>query len=117
MPKLSGDSLKKMFVCQYCGKPFRTRQGLSGHIQWKHSAGTVSQYEDVSYLTAKANEWEKYGELMSISVEKTLAQQNILINWFEVSMLCKQLGIKLGNTDFKNYLVTALAHINASHSK
>ena len=36
MPKLSQDSLKKRFSCQYCDKSFRTRQGLSGHIQFKH---------------------------------------------------------------------------------
>jgi len=36
MPKLSDEALEKRFQCDYCGDTFRTRQGLSGHIQFKH---------------------------------------------------------------------------------
>lgn len=33
---LHKDPLNKNFPCKKCGKLFRTRQGLSGHIQFKH---------------------------------------------------------------------------------
>lgn len=114
MPKLSEDSLKKRFVCQYCGEPIRTRQGLSGHIQWKHAAGGVTQYEDLKYLSTKAHEWVKYGTIISLSPEEIRAQQNIIKNWPDVRFFCKHLDIKLSNSDFKNYLVTAMAQIHAN---
>ncbi len=114
MPKLSEDSLKKRFVCQYCGEPIRTRQGLSGHIQWKHATGGVTQHEDINYLSTKANEWVKYGTIIFLSPAEIHDQQNILKNWSNVRLFCKHLHIKLSNTDFKNYLVTAMAQIHTS---
>ena len=32
----ANDALYKGFTCQYCGKAFRNRSGLSRHIQFKH---------------------------------------------------------------------------------
>ena len=114
MPKLSEDSLKKRFVCQYCGKSIRTRQGLSGHIQWKHAAGGVSQHENLDYLATKANEWTRYRKQISLPPEETQIQHNIIMKWAEVRVFCMHFGIKLSNTDFKNYLVTAMAQTHAN---
>ena len=50
MPKLSKQTLEKRFSCSHCGQTFRTRQGLSGHIQFKHPSEAPA--EENSYMQA-----------------------------------------------------------------
>ena len=50
MPTLSQKTLDKMFECPYCEKLFRTRNGLSGHIQFKHAKNAYcSERKEADY--------------------------------------------------------------------
>jgi hypothetical protein len=111
MPKLSQHTLEKMFKCQICGELLRTRQGLSGHIQWKHNAGKSQPPIDYDVINALTKEWEKYGKIMLLPDAQIRAQENILKNWPIVHVFCKYLKIKLNNTDFKNYILASFARM------
>ena len=63
--------LHKKFLCQHCGESFRTRQGLSGHIQFKHHAKTESQKLDDKHIQDKAIELKTWGPLIGLSKEDT----------------------------------------------
>jgi hypothetical protein len=127
MPKLSADSLEKRFACPYCEKTLRTRQGLSGHIKFKHG----SAYQPQTYIpygvTAKEKPplgldevepvtkiWEGREKFMLDSQWEIHAQRNVLKRWNEVRLLCNELNIHLDKTDLKNYLVTSLAYVYTS---
>ncbi|MDP2719281.1 MAG: hypothetical protein Q8P44_05575, partial [Dehalococcoidia bacterium] len=61
MPKLSQATLEKRFQCGYCAKTLRSRQGLSGHIQFKHmdffkplkKVKRVDKKDDMGFFTSK----------------------------------------------------------------
>lgn len=102
MPKLSEHTLEKMFPCPYCEEFLRTRQGLSGHIQWKHNVYLQMKQTtendqldlDHDYLLKKGIEYEKYGKLIFLSEAQIKTSQNILKQWSEVNLFCKYLEIK-----------------------
>lgn len=127
MPKLSADSLEKRFACPYCDKTLRTRQGLSGHIKFKHG----SAYQPQTYVPFGASVkeepllgldevepmvkiWENRGKFMLDSQWELQAERNVLKRWNEVRLLCGELDIHLDKTDLKNYLVTSLAYVYTS---
>lgn len=74
MPKLKEDSLKKRFTCQYCGKSFPTRQGLSGHIQFKHQKKWIKEPDLPSYLeiVPKLKDIEELLESSTVPLDDTL---------------------------------------------
>ncbi len=112
MPKLSKDSLEKRFICQYCGKSFRTRQGLSGHIQFRHGNGQKSSEIDASEVLSKGLEIKLWGEIRNLPSSAIKARQRILVDWLEDQALCNFLQIKLNPQDFKTYYITRLAKIH-----
>ena len=112
MPKLSKNSLEKRFACQHCGKSLRTRQGLSGHIQFKHGDGQKSLEVDGSTVPSKVKEIAMFGAAWKLPSSGVKARQIILANWLEVQALCKFLNIKLSPQDFKNYFIVRLAQIH-----
>jgi len=114
VPKLSKNSLEKRFACQHCGKSCRTRQGLSGHIQFKHGAGKESPQINHSYVLSKGKYWEKVGKAAGLPMSEIRAKQHIMVEWFDVQAFCNFFKIKLSNSDFKNYLIASLAHMHAS---
>ena len=109
MPKLNKDSLAKMFTCNYCGKLFRTRQGLSGHIQFKHGTGKKSVQVDSKYILSMAHKYEEVNSFTGMPLPKIKARQEILVNWLEVEYFCSFLGITLSPQDFKNYIIVSMA--------
>ena len=112
MPKLSEDSLKKMFVCQYCGKHVRTRQGLSGHIQFKHSTGQASPITDKGSIISQAKYLASAGEAVGLSADKSKHQARILTRWLEVEAVLDFLHIKVNNQDLKKYMLVSLAYMH-----
>ena len=111
MPKLSEDSLKKRFVCQYCGKSIRTRQGLSGHIQFKHSTGQASPITDMGKIISQAKYLKSVGEAAGLSTAKSKHQARILARWLEVKAVLDFLHIKVNNQDLKHYMLISLAYM------
>ena len=133
MPKLSHDSLKKRFPCIYCAQTFRTRQGLSGHIQFKHLAppsnvyqaqwlgpdvgGNVSQENhpgeklNVKYFSSRLVAlagWRITCQLPQSTIEAIGA---LMLNWRHVEHFCTELDIELTNQDFKTYLLSGLGKL------
>jgi len=109
------DPLNKKFPCKQCGKLFRTRQGLSGHIQFKHGTKQNTLAVDVKdimelKLILKAIE----GILGCLSKSKTQMIEAILDNWINVISICGPLGIDLNKQDFKKYFVARIVDIYQS---
>ena len=115
MPKLSKKSLEKRFYCQYCGVSVRTRQGLSGHIQWKH--GKKYEYQDLKIKVA-ASEVIQLKAMKELQVKYGLPDWTLedvgdtIAWWTTVRSLCDVFGIKLNQQDLKNYLITSFVQIH-----
>lgn len=108
------DPLNKKFPCKQCGKLFRTRQGLSGHIQFKHATkqNTLQiAIDDIVLIKVKLKAVEK---IIDLSKSTTQMIEAILDNWIKVVYICDSLGIDLNEQDFKNYFVAKLADIYQS---
>ena len=108
------DPLNKKFSCQQCGNLFRTRQGLSGHIQFKHSIKQNTQQiaeDDIELL--------KYKLQMAVNIiglnETTFQLIDVILdNWIKIIIICEQLDIDLNKQDFKSYFVAGLADMYQS---
>lgn len=105
MPKLTQDALNKRFTCQYCGESVRTRQGLSGHIQFKHPKGEIDPYLDVHEVLLRADVME------DVAKKHTLENPtpSILKHWVAALVCLKTVDIKCTTQDFKNYMLVSLA--------
>ena len=113
MPKLSTDSLDKRFPCQYCGDSFRTRQGLSGHIQWKHEKKD-SKLPDITLTPEIVIKLKMLKEGLDLSKSELAAMVDVTFWWSVVKLYCEAFDIKLNQQDLKNYLITSLAQIRQS---
>ena len=108
------DPLNKKFPCKQCGNLFRTRQGLSGHIQFKHGTkqnALLIAADDIVLLKAKL---KVEGAVLGLSGSTTQMIEAIFDNWLKVVFICYPLGIDLNKQDFKNYFVARLADIYQS---
>jgi len=108
MPKVNADALEKKFTCKYCGETIRSRQGLSGHIQFKHSDKHVVKSADSDFLLSKMTEfkaWKLKTDYHSINQ----AAARLIGGWYHANSLCKIYNIELTKQDFKNYILTGLA--------
>ena len=108
------DPLNKKFPCKQCGNLFRTRQGLSGHIQFKHVTKKNAlqiAIDDILDIKIKLKMIEKI-----MNLPKSTAQmiEAILDNWLKVVYICDSAGIDLNKQDFKNYFVARVADMNQS---
>ena len=105
----ANNPLYKGFTCQYCGEALRTRQGLSGHIQYKHGMKQNTPYiptNDIELLKDKLNV-----AVNTLGLDETTTNviDVILDNWAKIIIICEQLDIDLNKQDFKNYFVARLA--------
>jgi ssDNA-binding Zn-finger/Zn-ribbon topoisomerase 1 len=111
MPKLSNKTLEKMFICPNCGRPLRTRQGLSGHIQFKHqalkptsSSISIDEVTDIQELHL-AMEVAGMPQFWAESVPL------ILSRWPSIRIMCDILKLTTNNQDYKNYIISSLARM------
>jgi hypothetical protein len=115
MPKLSQKYLLLRSPCPYCGKSLRTRQGLAGHIRFRHPDGKKSvQDSDYSELSGLSSEWTKFGITMDRTTEEIKLRQEVLKLWPEVKVHANSIGLKLTNSDFKTYLLSSMAQVRVS---
>lgn len=118
MPKLSQQTLEKRFQCQHCGETVRTRQGLSGHIQFKHSS-EAKQKQKSFYKTilvvAEQRGLEEQDKRSNKQKEEDLSDvTRICIDWTLVKNTVECSGVKFNDNDFKNYLIVSLAQMQAN---
>jgi len=99
MSKLSEKTLEKRFQCDYCGKTFRTRQGLSGHIQFKHQTlnKPESGYAPLGFVTKDmlSKSVAKKKEIINEKITKKIdsrfimSKQKDILTWRAISGLSK----------------------------
>ena len=122
MPKLSQKSLEKRLTCPYCGISLRTRQGLSGHIQFLHQTlpignqnpqGVVqpapqptsgSSYTDELLILKKRMDlWKaRKNDFRPREIEQG---NDIFRRWFVLKNYFNTIDIKLTDDDFKNFFI------------
>jgi len=128
MPKLSAKALEKRFKCDYCGETVRTRQGLSGHIQFKHQAHykpvtkttahkpaakdtKINKVIDTSFISSKQKYiilWRKINGLTKSTNDDIV---KLFVMWGIVRSFFNTLDIELTEQDFKTYLLAGLGNI------
>ena len=111
MPKLSQQTLEKRFKCPHCGESIRSRQGLSGHIQFKHPAGTTEtgNKSRINILAEAIIKRRLDADLLELSREEFRELAEIQADWYFFKKFAGQLNIKLNDTDYKAYLLVATA--------
>ncbi len=119
MPKLSKETLEKRFQCDYCGETFRTRQGLSGHIQFKHQTlyspitkpTKNTNVNDNYFLLSKKTECNLWITSNGLTKSTSDTILTLLANWLTVRRFFKTLDVELTEQDFKTYLLAGLGKI------
>ncbi len=119
MPRLSEKTLEKRFKCDYCGETFRTRQGLSGHIQFKHhayyepvtNAKQSTKEIDMRFISSKQKNLMMWRASNGLSKSTNDNVARLLVNWGMVRSLFNKLGIDLTDEDFKTYLLAGLGKL------
>lgn len=117
MPKLTKDLLEKRFSCQYCGESFRTRQGLSGHVYFKHGGKHKHEPLDLTLTADEAINLKLMKEILgpqSVSTSTLYAFSDMVAWWHVVRLVCRVFHIELNQQDLKNYLITSLVQIHQS---
>ena len=108
MAEFEHNALEKPFICNECGKSVRTRQGLSGHIQFAHGASAKPSNIDVTYLTEAGLLYKTHAKMAGLSDAQVSARLRILLEWLEVETFCDVLKLKLNRADFKSYILTRI---------
>lgn len=114
MPKLSQQTLEKRFPCPHCGKTFRTRQGLSGHIQYKHPSGAPAEDNDYINAVLYTNKFKLGAEVAGFDKEEISEMVKILAFWHLLKALVEDERTKLNDADFKTYLIVSLSQMKAN---
>jgi len=115
MPVLGEKVLGKRFLCEFCKKTFRTRQGLSGHMHFKHLGGgfnkkqKIESEETTEHKILGGNNFKIRLDIAGIKGEEKQELQNIWANWYVAKALFEDDTIKFDAADRKNYLLTAFA--------
>jgi hypothetical protein len=117
MPKLTQKTLEKRFQCPFCGETTRTRNGLSGHIQFKHASGVQpsKQAEEKGFqiepdqVTRVALQKKLSALIGQALIDEDVEEANIKADWFLISDFLKGQKIVLNKADYKSYLIFALA--------
>ncbi len=115
MPKLSEKTLEKRFQCYYCEETFRTRQGLSGHIQFKHQAAYKKEVKakeiDMKFILSKSKYVLTWQATNQLPQQTNKAISSLLVNWHQVRSFFEMLDLELTEQDFKTYLLVGLGNI------
>jgi len=103
MPGLSKKTLEKRFQCDYCGETFRTRQGLSGHVQFKHQALNKPETGYAPFgLVTKAMSSKAVDKKTGITKEKitkVIDTDFILSKQIEINLWRKSNGLAKSTSD------------------
>lgn len=109
---------KRGFPCPHCGETFRTRQGLSGHIQFKHHAGTTEETESPAEWFLDIEIYKSRLQVAKFSNKEVSELTQILADWGYIKRLIAVApgveNTKVGGADFKTYLIMAYAQMLAN---
>ncbi len=101
------NALQKYFMCQHCGKSFRTRQGLSGHIQFKHGPYKTkpSAWDMAADIRKKLDIWQICVKTLGYPTEVSKAGRQALHRWDILRSYFNVLGIAVDDRDFKLFML------------
>jgi len=105
-----GDPLAKEFPCQECGDRFRTRQGLSGHIRFKHGSHSdkdaiIDKMQDIMECKVLL---EAKGQGLGLPASDIVERKRLLDQWMVRLEYCWTFGVRLNDEDFKDYIIRSL---------
>ena len=110
MPKLSQQTLEKRFKCPHCGESIRTRQGLSGHIQFKHPKVTTgAAAKSLEELATERIAMQRVASKGGVTNAELQEWLEIRADWIYIRPLIEKGNIKLNANDYKTYLFMAAA--------
>ena len=109
MPKLSQKTLEKRFSCSYCSRTFRTRQGLSGHIQFKHSTKKVPYEKSTTDSVIELTTYPMLLQAGGFSEAESRELTNIVSDWAKITALLPTQHLSIDKGDLKNFLIMAYA--------
>ena len=111
----ANNPLYKGFTCPHCGKALRTRQGLSGHIQFIHGiTGQKKSKKEVKFeitmngISDTLLVWKLGSKPSKYEYEAVL---DMFFWWTDVKLLFEGFGLELNEQDLHNYIITSLANI------
>ena len=115
--RYSRNPLAKKFKCPQCDEWFRSLQGLSGHVHFKH--GIQEKKQDIIDQLVEVGKREvnlvAYCKAGGLSKEATKARVQVLRRWRDLVTYCDSFGITLGFSDFKKFIIESFG--NASQSE
>jgi hypothetical protein len=112
MPKLPKQLMDHRYECPWCGKSLPTSQGMSGHIQFAHSAETLGdepgvEKKDLVHETRVAKRFES---ILNDPDKAEIAEMlETEIDWEVARKHLKTAGVKLTNADYKFFALASLA--------
>lgn len=115
MPKLSEQTLEKRFKCPHCKETLRTRQGLSGHIQFKHPSGTPAEENRNDKVIRETSDFIADARIAGFNEKEIYEMGQILVYWMRIKAVVEGKYTKLNDNDLKISLITTLAQIHANH--
>lgn len=107
--------MEKRFPCAQCGNTFRTRNGLAGHIRFKHGAagnkGTSSSQRqpDAQFLYGTLYVWDAFP--INVSPEKKEEIRQVLLNWIPILQVLHPFGLRATCDDFKQYVISNVGRV------
>ena len=111
----ANNPLYKGFICPYCDKALRTRQGLSGHIQFIHGIiGQKKVKKEVKFeitmngISDTLTVWKVGSKPSKFEYEAVV---DMILWWTNVKLLVEGFGLELNEGDLHNYIITSLANI------
>lgn len=105
--RYSHNPLAKKFKCPQCGNWFRTLQGLSGHVRFKHGEydkkeSVVDRLIEIEEKKVRLAAW---GQGLGLSTATIEARQQILTDWARLLEYCRSFDVNLSDEDFKSYVI------------
>lgn len=111
----ANNPLYKGFTCPHCGKALRTRQGLSGHIQFIHGiTGQKKSKKEVEFeitmngIPDTLTVWKLGSKPSKFEYEAVV---DMILWWTNVKLLVEGFGLELNEQDLHNYIITSLVNI------
>ncbi len=114
MPKLSQQTLEKRFLCPHCGQTLRTRQGLSGHIQFKHQTGSGSQDKSLGDWVADVKIYEVILRTAGFSEAESKELTQVVADWAFIKPMLETRHMAINSADEKTYLIARFAQRQAN---
>ncbi len=111
----ANNPLYKGFTCPHSGKALRTRQGLSGHIQFIHEiTGQKKSKKEVKFEITM-NGISDTLTVWTLGSKPSKFEYNAVVDmilwWMNVKLLVEGFGLELNEQDLHNYIITSLANI------